>query len=102
MTVLLKNDWLSQLAGIKTGTHCPGNEFWRHFNKKFDELQRQRCLVETASQAPLNFLVFVLWKVVGPDEKRNGSVMDNIQRLNDLVVPDSYPLPLQSKIIANI
>lgn len=28
--------------------------------------------------------------------------MVDIQKLNDLVVPDSYPLPLQSEIIANV
>lgn len=28
--------------------------------------------------------------------------MIDIQKLNDIVLPDSYPLPFQSKIIANV
>lgn len=28
--------------------------------------------------------------------------MVDIQKLNDMVLPDSYPLPLQSEIIANV
>ena len=33
---------------------------------------------------------------------KKGQAVVDIRRLNDLVIPDTYPLPLQSDIIATI
>ncbi len=34
--------------------------------------------------------------------KKKSKVVVDIQKLNEMVLPDSYLLPLQSKIIANV
>ena len=43
----------------------------------------------------------MVWKIAVNEEK-NGWAIVNIRKLNDLVISDTYPLPLQSKIIANV
>lgn len=48
-----------------------------------------------------SFPVFVIWKANAQDKKKS-CAMVNIQKLNKLVLLDSYPLLLQSKIITNV
>ncbi len=67
----------------------------------FDELQRLGRLKYTTSSTPFSFFVFVIWKTAANGEKKGRAVVD-IRKLNDLVIPDAYPLPLHSEIIANV
>ena len=55
----------------------------------------------TSDLMPFSFLVFVVWKSDSEGKKKGRAIMD-IRKLNDLVLPDSYPLPHQSEIIANV
>lgn len=48
-----------------------------------------------------NFSVFVVWKF-DAEGKKKGRAMVDIQKLNDMVLLDSYSLRLQSEIIANV
>ena len=50
---------------------------------------------------PFSFPVFVVWKA-DAEGKKKGKVVVDIRKLNEMVLPDLYPLPLQSEIIANI
>lgn len=43
----------------------------------------------------------MFWKTTANGERKGLAVVD-ICKLNDLVIPDIYLLPLQSEIIANI
>lgn len=45
--------------------------------------------------------MFVIYKTDFHGKRKGRAVVD-IRKLNNLVLPDSYPLPLQSKIIANV
>lgn len=40
-----------------------------------------------------SFLVFIVWKIAANNEKNSQAVVD-IRKLNDLVISDTYPLPL--------
>lgn len=50
---------------------------------------------------PFNFPVFAIWKMAANDEKKSQAIVD-IRKLNNLVIPNAYPLPLQSEIIFNV
>lgn len=101
MTVLLRDDWQSRVSTIRPRVYPLGNESKKLVDDTFDELQRQGCLVYTQTHTPFSFPVFVIWKP-GPDGSKKGCAVVDIRKLNDLVVPDLYPLPLQSEIIANV
>lgn len=45
--------------------------------------------------------MFVIYKTDANGKRKSPAVVD-IQKLNNLVLPDSYPLSLQSEIIANV
>lgn len=58
--------------------------------------------MEYTTQATLfSYPVFVVWKSL-PDGSRKGRVVVDIRGLNDLIVPDVYPVPLQSEVIARL
>lgn len=67
----------------------------------FDEMHKQGRLKFTTNPTPFSFLVFVVWKSDSDGKTKYRAVVD-IRKLNDLVLLDSYLLPLQSEIIANI
>lgn len=55
----------------------------------------------TILHTSFNFPIFVVYKTNVKGEKKKREVVD-IRKLNDLVIPDTYALPLQSDIIASI
>lgn len=55
----------------------------------------------TTEHTSFSFPVFVIWKP-NAEVKKKGRVVVNIRKLNKMMLPDSSPLPLQSKIIANV
>lgn len=101
MTVPLRDDWQSRLTSIKPKIYTLGEESKKLVDKIFDELQRQGRLVYTKTYTPFSFSVLVVWKP-GADAKKKGRAIVDIKRLNELVMPDAYPLPLQADIIANV
>ncbi len=64
-------------------------------------MHKQGRLEYTTDPTPFSFPVFVIYKT-DSHSKRKGRTVIDIRKLNDLVLPDSYPLPLQSEIIANV
>lgn len=73
----------------------------RLVDKTFDEMQHLGCLKYTTSYIQFSFLVFVVYKTNIKGEKK-GCAMVDICKLNNLVISDTYPLPLQSDIIASV
>lgn len=55
----------------------------------------------TTDPTPFSFPVFVIYKTDSYGKRKDHAVVD-IQKFNNLVLPDSYPLLLQSEIIANV
>ena len=67
----------------------------------FDEMHCIGHLKFTSEHTLFNFSIFVVWKL-DAEGKRKGRAVVDIQKLNDIVLPDFHPLPLQSEIIANV
>lgn len=78
-----------------------GNKAQRVIDNTFDEMHKQGHLEYTIDPTPFSFLVFVIYKTDSHGKRKSRAVFD-IRKLNDLVLPDSYPLFLQSEIIANV
>ena len=101
MKVHLKSRWELKVSAIKSRVYPPGNDSRRVVNKIFDEMHRQGRLKFLAELTPFSFPVFVVEKPDGNGKKKGRAVV-NIRKLNDMVLPDSYPLPLQFEIIPNV
>lgn len=54
----------------------------------------------TTDHTLFSFPVFVIWKA-NVEGKKKGRVVVDIQKLNEMVLLNSYLLPLQSEIITN-
>ncbi len=101
MTVPLKPSWESKVSAIKPRIYPLGNEARRVVNDTFDKMHKQGRLEYTTDSTPFSFPVFVIYKT-DLHGKRKGRAVVDIRKLNKLVLPDSYPLPLQSEIIAGV
>lgn len=77
------------------------NEARRIVDDTFNEMHRQGRLKYTTDPILFSFPVFVVYKTDSQGKRKGRAVVD-IRKLNDLVLPDSYPLPLQSEIISNV
>lgn len=69
--------------------------------RHFDEMHKQGRLQYITDPTPFNFPMFVVFKTDYQGKRKSQAVID-IRKLNKLVLPNSYLLPLQSKIIANM
>lgn len=102
MKLPLKSDWESRLgsSGGKAKVYPLGLRDRQIVDKTFDELHKQGRLEWTSQPTPFSYPVFVVWKDL-PNEKKGRPVID-IRGLNDLLVRDAYPVPLQSDVIARL
>lgn len=64
----------------------------------FDKLHEQGKMTWSNQPTPFSYPVFVVWK--DTPKGRKGRVVVDIRELNKITETDSYPLPLQSEIIA--
>ena len=101
MKVPFKPGWEAKVSAIKPRIYPLGNKACQLVDKTFDKMHRFGHLKFTSKQTPFSFPVFVVWKL-NAKSKRKGRVVVDIQKLNEMVLPDSCPLPLQSEIIANV
>ena len=90
-----------RVSAIKLRVYPLGNDAWKLVDDTFNEMHKQGRLEFTTDLTPFSFPVFVVWKSDSDGKKKGRAVVD-IRKLNNLVIPDSYPLPLQSEIIANV
>ena len=101
MTVPLKPGWEAKVLAIKPRVYPLGNDARGLIDDTFNELHQQGRMKFTSDPMPFSFPVFVVWKSDSEGKKKGRAVVD-IGKLNDLVLPDSYPLSRQSEIIANV
>ena len=101
MTVSLKPGWESKVSAIKSRIYPLGNEAQRVVDNTFDEIHKQGRLQYTTEPTPFSFPVFVIYKTDHQGRRKDRAVVD-IRKLNELVLPNSYPFPLQSEIIVNV
>lgn len=101
MKIHLKPGWESKVSAIKSRVYSFGNDSCRVVDEIFDQMHRQHWLKITTNPTSFSFSVFVVWKPDANGKKKGRAVVD-IWKLNDMVLPDSYQLSLQSEIIANV
>ena len=102
MQLTLRDDWQTRLPKSNRAKIYPlGIDDRAVVDETFDDLQKQGRLEYTTKPTPFSYPVFVVWKTL-PDGKRKGRAVVDIRGLNDLLVPDVYPVPLQSDIIARL
>ena len=70
-------------------------------NTEFDKMHTQGRIEWTRDPTPFGFPVFVVWRTL-PDGVRKARVVVDIRGLNQLTIPDVYPLLLQTDIIAAV
>lgn len=100
MKLPLRSDWKDKISE-KIKVYPVGTRDRQCMDKMFDKLHNQGYLEWTKASTPFSFPVFVIWKTDQDNKPKGQSVVD-IQSLNDILIPDAYPLPAQSKIIANL
>lgn len=93
MKILLKPGWETKVSAIKPRVYPLGNDARRLVDDTFDELHQQSRINITSDLTSFSFPVFVIWKL-DSESKKKGHAVVNIRKLNDLVLSDSYPLPL--------
>ena len=101
MKVPLKPGWEAKVSAIKPKVYPLGNDARRLVDDTFNKLHHQGRMKFTSDPTPFSFPVFIVWKSDSEGKKKGCSIVD-ILKLNDLVLPDSYQLPLQLEIIANV
>ena len=101
INVHLKPEWETKVLAIKARLYPLGIDSRRLVDKTFDELHRLSRLKYTTYLTPFSFSIFVIWKTSANGEKKCQAVVD-IRKLNNLDIPNAYPLPLQSEILSNV
>ena len=100
MRIPLKPGWEEKVDG-SAKTYPLGEKDRKVIDKTFDELHDQGRLEWTAESTPFSYPVFVVWRTL-PNGERKGRAVVDIRKLNEITQPDTYPLPLQSDIIATV
>lgn len=98
-----KSDWeenVSARGKARAKIYPLGNKDREVVDETFDKLQSQGRLEYTKNRTPFGYPVFVIWKTTNGERK--GRAVVNIRGLNDLTLPNAYPLPLQADVITSI
>ena len=101
MKVPLKPGCQAKVSAIKPKVYPLGKEACQLIDETFDKMHRLGRLKFISEHTPFSFPVFVIWKLDAEGKRKSRAVV-NIQKPNDIVLPNSYPLLLQSEIIANV
>lgn len=101
MTVPLKPGCESKVSTIKPQIYPLGKKARRVVDDTFDKLHKQGHLEYTTDPISFSFAILIIYKTDSHGKRKDRKVVD-IRKLNNLVLPDFYPLPLQSEIIANV
>ena len=99
MTIPLKEGWQDKTKG-KAKVYPLGIRDREIVDKEFDKLHAQGRMEWTSEHTPFTFPVFVVWREL--NGSRKGRAVVDICGLNQITIPDAYPLPLQWEIIAMV
>lgn len=100
MRIPLKSDWEDRVTG-KAKVYPLGARDRELVDQTFDELHEQGRMSWTNASTPFSYPAFCVWRKNATGENK-GRVVVDIRGLNAITVPDAYPLPLQSDIIAAV
>lgn len=78
-----------------------GEEDRQFIDKEFNKLHKDGKMSWTTNPTPFGYPVFVVWRTTnsaGKEPQQKGRVVVDIQGLNKMTKPYSYPMPLQSDV----
>ena len=101
MDIPLLDNWRELYKPGQARVYPVGNQDREVIDKTFDKLHDQDRMEWTTEATPFTYPCFVLWKKGGNGE-RKGRVVVDIRALNKITLPDAYPVPLQSDILAAV
>lgn len=97
LKILLVEGW----QNYKLNSYAYPLSCWDHkfLNQTYDLLYKQGQ-IDWVFNPILIYPVFIVWRMVHGMDK--GCIIVDLQALNQVAVPDSYPLLLQGEVIASI
>jgi hypothetical protein len=100
MKIPLKSDWEQRLPARGARVYPVGNEAKAVIDKTFNALHERGRMTFSTTATPFSWPVFVVFKQV--NGQRVGRPVIDMRGLNQMVLPDVYPIPLQSDIISAV
>lgn len=100
MEIPLVDNWKDLYKAGQARVYPVGARDKQVINEAFDKLHEQGRMEWTSTATPFTFPCFVVWKDTADGPK--GRVVVDIRALNKITIPDAYPMPLQSEILALI
>ncbi|KAI1002264.1 hypothetical protein K3495_g5937 [Podosphaera aphanis] len=105
MSINLVPDWHTKYKAGQVKVYMTGTNDRQLIDKTFDTLHKQGRLRWTQNPTPFSFPCFVIWKNIAKDDgtcEKKGRVVIDIRALNQITLPDAYPIPTQADIIAAV
>lgn len=103
MTVPLKSDWEDRLPAKGGRAYPQGKKSEKLIDETFDKLHEQGRMSWATKGTPFSYPVFVVWKPSAvPGEAPKGRAVIDIRGLNQMTLPDVYPIPLQAEMISAV
>lgn len=98
MEIPLLDNWKEIYKAGQARVYPVGKRDKEVIDEAFDKLHQQGRMDWTSQATPFSFPCFVVWKDTADGPK--GRVVIDIRALNKITVPDAYPVPSQSEILA--
>jgi hypothetical protein len=92
MKIDLRPDWVDKISG-KEKVYKVGQRDQKVIDETFGSLESQNRLYCTTQLTLFSYLVFVVYKHIPGQEEPVGHVVVDIRELNDMTIPDAYPMP---------
>lgn len=99
MRIPLKEGWQNKLTR-RSKIYPLGIEDRKLVDETFNKMHKQGRLRWIDEETPFSFPVFVVW--MSANGKRKGRAVVDIRGLNDMIIPNAYPVPLQDEIINDL
>lgn len=94
MKIHLKSRWELKVLTIRPRVYYLGINANQFVNETFDEIQHFGCFKFTSFYMFFSFLIFIISKTAVNNKKKTQIVV-NIGKFNNLVIFNTYFLPLQ-------
>lgn len=101
MEIPLVEDWDKLYKPGRAKVYNLGLRDRQFIDATFDKLHHQNRLEWTQKATPFSFPCFVVW-TKDDSGMPKGRVVVDIRALNKIVIPDAYPVPNQSDILAEL
>ena len=100
LTIPLVPNWKEMYNAGAAKVYPLGSADREVVDQEFDKLHTQGRMDWSSQPTPFSFPCFVVWRSL--NGIRKGRVVVDIRALNKITIPDVYPMPLQSEILAAV